>query len=115
MKRSPVRKKRPGPPRRGRVVNKAYMAWMHETQQPLMPLNRGVDPHDTPELHHVRKHAGDQKDDTRTVMLTSISHRKGKYAVERIGDRRFEDMFSLDFEAEIKRCNAAYVAQGGKL
>lgn len=67
------------------------------------------------ELHHVRKLAGDQKDDTRVVMLTGVFHRVDPNAVEKIGDRRFQDLFGLDFEADIKRCNEAYVAQGGKL
>lgn len=113
MKRSPVRKKRPGPPRRGRVVNLEYMAWMHQTQQPLIaPFDSFGDSN---ELHHVRRCAGDQKDDTRTVMLTAFYHRLLKDCVEKIGDRRFQAKYGLDFEAEIQRCNAAYVAQGGKL
>jgi len=83
---------------------------MHETQACLVTGTIRL-----LEFHHVRKHAGDQKDDTRGVMLTVGYHRIGVDAVETIGDRRFQEKFDVDFEAEIKRCNAEYVAQGGKL
>lgn len=113
--RSAIRKRRPGGPRRGRVVDKLYMAWMHETQRPLISF-MAWEPAlgDLPELHHVRKRVGDQKDDTRTVMLASSSHRIGPLAVEKIGDRGFQNLYELDFEAEIRRCNAQYERETGR-
>lgn len=69
---------------------------------------------DVPELHHVRKCAGDQRDDTRTVMLTSLSHRLAKWSVEKVGDRAFQITFELDFEAVILHCNAQYELETGR-
>lgn len=115
MKRTAVRRRRPGPPRRGRVVDKKYMAWMHETATCLVTGKRR-DANGWPlELHHVRKLAGDQKDDRRVVPLLREFHRTGPNSVEKRGDAWFQDALPfVDFEASIIEYNLRYTVETGR-
>lgn len=108
LKRSaPSRKRRPGV-RRGRVNDQQFMGWMHATQACLV-TGKSVF-----ELHHVRKRAGDQKDDRRVVALIADLHQYNKNAVEKIGDQRFQQIFHVDFELAIAKANAEYEARKGR-
>ena len=100
--RKPIKKRRSGGPRRGRVVDKAYMVWL-ATQPPLIPGKLFLT------FHHVRRN-GEQKNDRRTVLLHAEHHLHdfGKYSIERIGKEKFEAMFRVDLEAAIVKQNARY-------
>ena len=83
MKRSPVRKKRPGPLRRGRVLDQAFITWMHDNHYCLVV---GVRCYGRATVHHVRK-SGSLKDDRRVLMLCEGHHLHdfGPESIERLG------------------------------
>jgi hypothetical protein len=99
--RGPVRKRRKGGARRGRVVDTAYLAWM--AQQPPMVGSGPVT------VHHVRRF-GEPKDDRRTVPLPAEYHMHdfGPNAIERIGKAAFQELLGVDLETAIVVYNDAY-------
>lgn len=105
MKRSRVRPKRPGPPRRGRVVDLDYMAWLH--RQPCLISGRhGVT------VHHVREF-GSQKNDRRTLPLIPLYHLiqadpHQKESIEALGKKQWQEKHDVDIEAAIMRYNSQY-------
>lgn len=109
VKRSPVRKKRPGKPRRGRVVDKDYLEWMGETQSCLVSGRRPVT------LHHVREF-GSPKNDRRTVPLIAELHlyEAGMQSVERLGKAKFQRIHKVNFEVSISEYNRQYKAEKGE-
>jgi hypothetical protein len=113
MKRSRVRAKRPGPPRRGRVVDLAFLEfvagficavhqeWQH-TGECSGPLT----------IHHVREF-GSPKNDRRIIRLCSGHHLHGwgRYSIERLGKAAFEGRYGLNIEQLILYYNEAYEKQ----
>ncbi len=110
--RSPVRRKRPGPPRKGRRVDKKYLAWLHTQPCIVSGLRAATGVYIT--AHHVRR-LGEPKDDRRTVPLLERYHLHdaGQWSVERLGRKNFETVFQVDFEAEILRLNRLYEEEHG--
>jgi len=115
MNRSPVRKKRLGPARRGRVVDQAFIEWMHETQKCLVSTalygpeggqtwcsGRGT-------VHHVREY-GSPKNDRHTLCLCEGHHLHdfGPDSIERLGKKEFERRHGVDIEAAILNYNQQY-------
>ena len=101
--RTPVKKRRPGPPRRGRVLDPKYMAWL-ATQPPLVSGPGRMT------IHHVRR-LGEQKDDRRTVPLPASLHliQEGPhFSIEALGKAKFEARFGVDLEAAILAYNDRY-------
>jgi hypothetical protein len=100
-------KARRGKTRRGRGVDKDYLAWM--ARQPCMISGRRAT------VHHVRR-CGEGKDDRRTLPLAPeyhlIQHRP-RTSIEALGKRKFEARYSVDLEASIKRYNARYEQETG--
>lgn len=92
-------------PRRGRVVDKPYLAWM-ATQRCCIT---GEWPATT---HHVR-FCGSQKDDRRTIRLVDrlhmLTHAKPGVPCVEQGKDHFESFHGVDIEAEIAKANARYV------
>ncbi len=91
-------------PRRGRVVDKEYLKWIHT--QPCLVTGEGA-----VTAHHVRRF-GEQKDDRRTVPLVARLHmlvceEPGHPCVER-GKRVFERHWNVDLEAAIVLYNEKY-------
>ena len=68
--RSPIRKRR-SKPRRGRVIDRAFMAWVHENFGCLVAFAGGCGGSLT--WHHLRDH-GSQKDDTWGLFLCFCHH-----------------------------------------
>jgi len=96
-----VRPKR-GTPRRGRVVDTDYLAWMAK-QPPLVGYGPVT-------VHHVRRF-GEPKDDRRTVPLPAAYHMIGygsRTAIEALGKEKFQARFGIDLEAAIIRYNERY-------
>jgi hypothetical protein len=101
--RKPPKRRRPGPPRRGRVVDEKYMEWL-ATQPPLVsgpgPLT----------IHHVRRF-GEAKNDRRTVPLAASRHliqHGPRFSIEVLGKAKFEARYGVDLEAAIVRYNQQY-------
>lgn len=95
-------------PRRGRVVDPKYMAWL-ATQPPLVFGPGRIT------IHHVRRF-GEQKNDRRTVPLPASLHmiQDGPYtSIEALGKRKFEARYGVDLEAAIVRYNARYEQEHG--
>jgi hypothetical protein len=106
LKRVKVKARR-GKARRGRLVDKDYLAWM--AQQPCMISGRRAT------VHHVRRF-GEPKDDRRTLPLAPEYHmiQNGpRTSIEALGKRNFEARYAVDLEASIKRYNARYEQEMG--
>ena len=92
--------------RRGRVEDRAYLAWLH-TQACIVhdgKCGRWV------EAHHV----GRPRNDRRVVPLCAWLHRTGPEAVTTIGRRKFEARFQVSFEAAIAGLNDEYEVTKGR-
>jgi hypothetical protein len=113
MKRSAVRKKRPGPPRRGRVVDQKFIKWMHFEQPCLVKATRSITTKSqcqgTLTVHHVRTN-GSPKDDRRVLKLCQAHHLHdfGPESIERLGKKEFEKRHGIDIEAAIREYNRQY-------
>ncbi len=93
--------KRRSKPRRGRIVDKAYMAFIAE-QPCIVSGERST-------VHHVRSY-GSPKDDLRTLPLAPRYHmvQWGPESIEALGKKRFEERHGVDLEAEITRLQRLY-------
>ena len=94
--------KRRSKQRRGRIVDKDYLAWMAK-QPALVGYGRVT-------LHHVRRF-GEPKDDRRVVPLPAAYHMIGwgsRTAIEALGKDGFQKRFGVDLEAAIVRYNERY-------
>jgi len=101
FKRVPVKKRR-GKPRRGRVVDKEYLAWI--AQQPCMISGKPAT------VHHVR-FCGSPKNDRRTLPLAPEYHQiqNGPYtSIEALGKKKFEARYGVDLEAAIVKYNEQF-------
>lgn len=106
LKRSSVKPKR-SKPRRGRLVDLDYLAWM--SLQPCLVSNvEGEEPgHVT--IHHVRQY-GSPRNDRRTIPLLAKYHLHdfGPESIERLGKAEFERRHGVNIEAAIKEYNRQY-------
>ena len=101
LKRVKVKPKR-SKPRRGRVVDKASLAWM--ASQPCMISGRRAT------VHHVRRF-GEPKKDRRTLPLAPEYHmiqHGPRTSIEGLGKAKFEARYGVDLEASILRYNERY-------
>jgi hypothetical protein len=98
---APIRKKR-STPRRGRVVDLEFLAWLH--RQP--GVVRGGQ---TYSVHHIREF-GSPKKDRRALPLEFGYHQydEGEFAIERIGKAKWQEITGVCIEAEITRLNSLY-------
>ena len=114
VRRSPVQKKRPGKPRRGRVVDKEFLEWVAE-QPCLVHGDHSVACirwMDGITIHHVRRN-GEPKSDRRVIPLCPATHLHdfGPESIERLGKKEFEKRHGIDIEAAILRYNEEYESQ----
>ena len=125
LKRSPVRKKRPGPPRRGRVVDKSYIKFIHTLpcaiyKHPRFVVVDGkkidVTTHSTgqstlTEAAHVGERGLGQKcSDREVIPLCAEHHRTGSESHHALG-KKFWEHYGIDREAAITEYNRQYDAQ----
>lgn len=96
-----IRSRRLGPPRRGRVVDKNYLAWIG-TQQCMISGKPAT-------VHHVR-FCGSSKNDRRTLPLAPEYHQiqNGPFSIESLGKRKFEARYGVNIEAKIVEYNERY-------
>lgn len=87
--------KRRSRPRRGRVVDTDYLAFIHT--QPCAVIYGEHSGCMT--AHHVRRF-GEPKNDRRVIPLCEAHHMHdfGKYSIERLGKRKFEAHFGVSLE-----------------
>ena len=89
-------------PRRGRLTDKAYLAWMAK-QACMISGGRAT-------VHHVRR-CGEPKDDRRTLPLAPEYHmiQNGpRTSIEALGKAKFERRYRVNLEAAIVRYNRRY-------
>jgi hypothetical protein len=89
-------------PRRGRLVDREYLAWL--VAQGCMISGRPAT------VHHVRRY-GSPKDDRRTLPLAPEFHliQHGPMtSIEALGKAGFEARYSVDLEAEILKYNELF-------
>lgn len=118
LKRSTVRRFRPGPPRRGNVEDPAFLSFMAEV--PLCAVAQFA-PKFANECsqglttHHVREY-GSPKNDRKTIRLCTAHHLHdfGPWSIER-GKKHFEQHTGLSIPALIVYYNEAYETIKGKL
>ena len=107
-----IRARRPGPPRRGRIVDPEFLAWMAEI---FICAVAQFAPEHADECrapmttHHVRDH-GSPKKDRKAVRLCVAHHLHdfGPYSIERLGKEKFEQHTGLSILALIEYYNEAY-------
>ncbi len=101
IKRTPVKRKR-ATPRRGRVVDKAYLEWA--STQPCCITGKYP-----ATSHHVR-FFGSQKNDQRIVRLIPELHihECGMFSIERVGTAAFQDLYGISIEDEIRKLRERY-------
>lgn len=113
-KRTRVRFKRPGPPRRGRLVDPDFLAWMVETQVLCAVWQFTCLGECSKRLttHHVREF-GSPKNDREAIRLCEAHHLHdfGMFSIERIGKAKFEQRTGLSIRALIVYYNEAYEKQ----
>ncbi len=105
MKRTaPVKKRRSGT-RRGRLVDRQYLAWLHE--QPGI-VHGGV----CHTVHHVRL-CGSPKNDRQAVPLEFGYHQiqDGPESIESLGKTKFQRQTGVSLSWEIYRLNALYLRE----
>jgi len=97
-------KRRRSRTRRGRVVDRDYLAWM--ATQPCIISGKPAT------VHHVRRF-GEPKNDRRTLPLAPEYHMIGfgpHTSIEALGKAEFERRYGIDIEDAILRCNERYKA-----
>lgn len=108
--RVPIKRKRPGPPRRGRVVNEAFMDMVREGGCILAKIPahhcEGIIT-----FHHVREF-GSPKNDEHGLGLCVRGHLQGAslFSIESLGKKGFQAYWGVDIEAEIAANVAAWEA-----
>ena len=108
MNRVPIPKRR-SKPRRGRVVDKNYRAWI--AAQPCMISGQPAT------VHHVRR-CGEPKSDHRILPLAPEYHQIqfGPHtSIEALGKTKFEAMYGVNLETRIVQYQREYEATGGVL
>ena len=105
--RTPVKRKRSGGPRKGRVVDEKYLAWI--AARPCMISGRRST------VHHVR-FCGSPKNDRRTLPLAPEYHQiqPGPHtSIEALGKAKFEARYGVDIESAIAKYNEQYQRETG--
>ncbi len=101
-KRTPKRKRRKGPPRRGRVIDLEFMKWAAENNPCAVEGKRIESPcFDRLTFHHLREY-GSPKSDRRGLVLCvgHHLHEGGLQSIEQIGKVKFEHFFGISLNAE---------------
>jgi hypothetical protein len=117
LRHTPPRKRRPGPPRKGRIYDPEFVAWMHrqpcliDLRASAIECQPGYECFGRITFHHVRNH-GSGRDDRRGLALCLAHHLEGfgKFSIEKLGKTNFQELFGVDLEAEILRYNDDYEA-----
>jgi len=105
MKRSSVRRKRLGPPRRGRVRDEKYMAWL--AHQPGVIFGGRI-----VTIHHHR-FCGSPKNDRQTLPIEWGYHtvQEGPTSIDALGKAKWEALHGVSIDAEITRYQSQYLLQ----
>ncbi len=114
LPRTPVKRRRKT--RRGRVVDRAMLAFIHE--QPCLLALRNPDAHRCEgrlTAHHVRVGAA-PKDDTRVVPLcwSAHLHDGSRTSIERLGRVKWQTFHGIDLEQEILNYRALFAIEVSK-
>lgn len=108
IRRTPVRKKR-SKPRRGRVIDKAFLSWM--AMQPCLVHGWGCGTAlGWLTIHHVRDY-GSPKNDRRTLRLCVTTHQQiasKTQSIEALGKDAWEKLHHVSIEAAIADYNSRY-------
>ena len=116
LKRTPVKKRRTGPARRGPMRDKGYLAWLRtDTCCVACRLTRGgaerYSCQSPPDAAHGPVNGASQKGpDNGAIGLGAPHHREQ----HRIGWPAFEAKYRFSREGEARKLYAAYLAQKGK-
>lgn len=104
-------KKRRSKPRRGRVIDKKFLTWMH-TQPCLVLWATSEDCSGRITFHHVRRF-GEEKNDRRGVSLCVRHHLQegGSTSIHSLGKVKFQREFGVDLEKAIRFYNKKYESE----
>ncbi len=112
--RNVIRKKRRGPARRGRVHDRAYLAWIatHECIicifKAIRGFGNGTQTSRTEVAHVGTRGLGQKSSDRETLPVCGVEHhRLGKESLHMLG-RRFWAHWRLDRDGLIREYNARY-------
>lgn len=106
MKRSPINKRRPGPPRRGRVIARDFMRYVRSRGCLLASKHACRGP---VTFHHIRKFGG-SKDDSHGIALCLNGHLQGfsLQSIEAMGKEKFQAHWGVDIESEALKNREAW-------
>jgi hypothetical protein len=107
IRRTAVKKRRTKP-RRGRVIDKPFLAWMHA--QPCAVRTMAWLCSGEIEFHHVRDF-GSPKNDRRGLPLCTGHHTAGETAIHKLGKRTFQEVHGIDIEGMIATYNRDYESE----
>lgn len=113
MKRTPVRKRRPGGPRRGRVVDNDFLEWIRRHRECAVHAESCPYWHANLTIHHVREF-GSPKNDRRVLLLCPLTHLQSVSSfdsIEALGKEAWQKRHNIDIEATIKEQWAEYERQ----
>jgi hypothetical protein len=103
LRRTSLRKRRPGKPRRGRTYDPAYMRWVKKWPCAACGLEGGSDPCHTKAID--RGGMGQKTSDRSCIPLCRVHHREfdqGRYRAT------FCERYRLDIDRLVERLNAIY-------
>jgi hypothetical protein len=105
LRRTRVKRRRTGKPRRGRIVDRDYLAWLHA--QPGCVYGGK-----THSVHHLR-FCGSPKNDRHALPMERGYHQiqEGGASIEALGKSKFEEFHGLDLEESILRYQRAYLSE----
>ncbi len=115
--RTPIKRKRPGKPRRGRIIDEDYKAFIAAQRCCICALyNHGDQAQLTPtEVAHVGVRGLGQKcSDRETIPLCAYDHREGSNSHHVLG-KAFWAHHGLDRDKLIAKYQEAYAAESGSL
>lgn len=105
MKRSPVKKKRTGKPRRGPLRDDQYLDWIRQ-QRCIVPGCRQQ--YQTEAAHVGLRGFGQKCSDHETLPLCVEHHREGPSAHHVLG-KRFWEVHGIDMQTAVEEQRALYV------
>lgn len=109
LKRTPVKRKRAGV-RRGRMVDTAFLAWIHT--HGCLVGGKGSPCVGAITAHHFREY-GSPKNDRMALPLCQGHHQEcyGPDSIEKLGKAAFQAKFGISIEREISNYNHEYICQ----
>lgn len=112
ISRSPIKRRRPGKPRRGRVRDPKYLAWLREQWCAICEFRPGSEAGTGHiEAAHVGERGLGQKSDDRAAIPLCVRHHRTGADSHHVLGKKFWAHHRLDRDLLVAACNAEFEAQ----